>query len=1354
MLHEEIEVVIPKAPLSRPHHTIRRPTHAVMKGGYLHHHFIDACAKYPQRIAVKCGQKTFTFAELDEQSNRLAHALQARGCRPGSMVALYLRRTEQPYVAMLAVLKAGGAYIPLDPAFPSDRIDYILTDAGADIVITEDELAKSLNLRAPHVIKLDRDKDALAALSNLPPTRYNLQPSDPCYAIYTSGSTGQPKGVLLEHRAVANYVSSMLLTYQIQADDIIYQGFSHCFDASIEEIWAAFGSGAQMVVGEDEVCKSAEAVADLINDSGITVFSTVPTFLNAIERDLPSVRLLVVGGERCSQELVNRWAVPERVMLNTYGPTEATVVATSFVCQAGVPVTIGRPLPGYKTYILNAQLETVAHGNEGELCISGPILARGYINLPEQTDKVFAANPYSTCADDARLYRTGDLVRENSEGNIEFIGRIDSQVKIRGYRVELSEIQAVIEADTAIQTAAVKVVEQEGVQHIAVFAVLSSEASFDAAKLRQSIADRLPKYMMPTFFDCLDAMPVLPSGKTNLKALPAPQQRFSNTQRDIVLPETHHEEMLCQLCRNLFNADSVSVDDDFFDDLGGHSLLAAKYAGSIRYELGYECMSIRDVFAHPTVRELAHELSSREHSPSASSLHEGPCAAEKNYLSLSWLTKLMVPSAQVLGIYAIYTFFSAIFALVFNYVQHYIYGESTFSTLAIIVSSLLIFSYPVMLGLSIAAKWLLIGRYKEGHYPVWGSYYLRWWLVTRLQQLSGSHMLCGSPMMTWYYKLMGADIGKRVYLDTSVTMAFDLISIGDDTSIGADTHILGYRIEDGLLKIAPTRIGNHCFIGIHSNIGLNTSIADHCRIEDFTHIADGSQLKSGTAMAGSPAMPAEVVLPKEALGELTDAQADKLTNAQASTLNPSSGKSIVQSLIALYAFFIINATFSLIVIVCAVWVFMNYGLAGTLISLVTGAPMGLISYSLLIVAIKKIVIPKTKAGIYPVAGGFYYRKWFLDLFIKTHRSLFIPLYATLYLPTFLRLLGAKLGKGVEVSTVANISPELIEAGDNSFYADAAIIGGKRVHGGYFQIDICKIGSRTFIGNSAMLPIGSNIGDECLIGCLSTPPADHHIHKKPIAENEQKWLGSPPIKLKNTQSFGGFDDKYLYSPTRGLYIQRYIVDTLRILLPTYLLSAAYVASCFVIWGLSELYTGAAFYALLPAALFGLVLITMGAVIVLKAIIVGVFKPIVKPLWSPYVWFNEVVNSLYEAVYTPCVSLFCGTPFIRYFMRAIGVKMGKRAYVDSLLFSEFDLADIGDYAALNVGCTVQTHLFEDRIMKSSYLKIGRGVTIGNMSVVLYDTHIQEGAIVEAFSLVMKGETLPPHTRWQGIPVHKIG
>ena len=1344
MLHEENELAMREGVLSERRHKIRQPMHASMKVGYLHHHFVDACTKYPQRVAVTYGQQSLTFAELDKRSNRLAQYLQSIGCRPGSMVALYLARSEQPYVAMLAVLKAGGAYIPLDPAFPSDRIDYILSDAGADIVITEDALAKSLNLRAPHVLKLDRDNKILSAFNCEPPVCHSLQPNDPCYAIYTSGSTGQPKGVLIEHRAAANFVAAMLPTYGIREDDVIYQGFSHAFDASVEEIWAGLASGAQLVVGEEDVCKSAEAVADLIDQHCISVFSTVPTFLNAIERELPSVRLLIVGGERCSQELVNRWAVRDRTMLNTYGPTEATVVATAAICHAGQPVTIGRALSGYKTYILNSQLGPVSAGEEGELCISGPILARGYINRPEQTDQVFVPNSYSTCADDARLYRTGDLVRENAEGNIEFIGRIDSQVKIRGYRVELSEIQAVIEENSNIQTAAVKVVEQDGVQHIAAFAVVQNAPLFEQAELRQCIANRLPKYMMPTFFELLTEMPVLPSGKTNLKALPAPTQRFANNERDIISPETPNEEMLCQLCRNLFNSEAISIEDNFFDDLGGHSLLAAKYAGTIRYELGYACMSIRDVFAFPTVRGLAEELSSREHSPSAGDQHEGPCAAEKNYHSLSTLTKIAVPIAQGLGIYAIYALFSGVFAVLFNKVQLYISGELPVSDIAITGSLLVLLSYPALLGLSIAAKWLLIGRYKTGNYPVWGSYYLRWWLVTRIQQFSGSHILCGSPLMVWYYKLMGAKIGQRVYLDTSVTMAFDLVTIGDDTSVGADTHILGFRVEEGLLKIAPTTIGKHCFIGIHSNIGLNTKIDDDCRIEDFTHIPDGAHLKHGTAMAGSPAKAIKITLP-----------VDELTvngNANAPMLDPATNKSVVMSLLALYSFFIINATFAVTITAGAMWIFLNYGFSGTLWAVLAGAPIALVAFSLMIVAIKKIVVPKALAGTYPVAGNFYYRKWFLDLFIKTHRALFIPMYATLYLPTFLRLLGAKLGKGVEISTVANISPELIEAGDGCFYADAAIIGGKRVHGGYFQIDICKIGHRTFIGNSAMLPIGTNIGDECLVGCLSTPPADHNVHNKPIAENDQKWLGSPPIKLSNTQSFGGFDDKYLYSPTRSLYIQRYIVDTFRILLPTYIASAAYLAACFIIWGLSQKITGIAFFALLPLAFFGLVLATIGTVIVFKSIIVGAFKPIVKPLWSPYVWFNEVVNALYEAVYTPCVSIFCGTPFLKYFMGGMGVKIGKRVYIDSLLFSEFDLADIGDYAALNTGSTIQTHLFEDRIMKSSYLKIGTGASIGNMSVVLYDTNIQEGAIIDPLSLVMKGETIPAHTRWQGIPVQK--
>ena len=704
--------------------------------------------------------------------------------------------------------------------------------------------------------------------------------------------------------------------------------------------------------------------------------------------------------------------------------------------------------------------------------------------------------------------------------------------------------------------------------------------------------------------------------------------------------------------------------------------------------------------------------------------------ADHNALSL--LTKIAVPAAQAATIFGIYALFSAVLSLVYTTVIGFIDGVVSLAQLGTLVVALLVFTYPTLLLLAIATKWLLIGRYKAGEYPLWGWFYLRWWVATRFLQMSGSQLLCGSPLLNIFYRFMGAKIGPNVCLDTSACVAFDLISIGADSSICADTHILGYRVEEGLLKIGPVAIGERCFVGIHCALGLDSQLEDDCRLEDFTAVDDNQVIVKGSQMSGSPAVACAVSLPTETI--LKPSKKEKLS-------------AVLLSVAAIYSFFSIFSLFGLAVVVAGILTYLQWGFGGTLTMLFIGAPFILFASSMVVVVVKNCVAPKSKPGVYRLNSVLYYRKWLVDLFIKSHRTLFIPMYATLFLPPFLRLLGAKLGKRCELSTIAQISPDLIEAGDECFYADAAIIGGKRIYGGYFQIDKCKIGNRSFVGNSAMLPIGTNLGDECLVGCLTLPPRNRQSDDTP---NGQKWLGSPPILLSNTQTFAGFSEEELYRPSRTTYLKRYIVDSIRILLPTYAASLGIVIACFILWQLPQHVVGPAYYLFLPLGMLGITALSLLVVIGLKQIIVGTFVPIVKPLWSPYVWFNEVVNALYEAVYTPSITLFCGTPFISPLLRGMGCRMGKRVFVDSTYFSEFDLAEINDFAAINLGSTIQTHLFEDRVMKSSYLKIRKGASIGNMSVVLYDTDIKEGVKIKPFSLVMKGETLPARSVWGGVPI----
>jgi non-ribosomal peptide synthetase-like protein len=353
-------------------------------------------------------------------------------------------------------------------------------------------------------------------------------------------------------------------------------------------------------------------------------------------------------------------------------------------------------------------------------------------------------------------------------------------------------------------------------------------------------------------------------------------------------------------------------------------------------------------------------------------------------------------------------------------------------------------------------------------------------------------------------------------------------------------------------------------------------------------------------------------------------------------------------------------------------------------------------------------------------------------------------YTTLYLPPWLRLMGAKIGPRAELSTVWHFAPELMDAGPESFFADGSIIGGRRVHRRLCRVAANRIGRRSFVGNSAVLPVGTSLGDGCLLGVQSIPPTD-----TPRVADGTEWLGSPSFALTHRPKVGDFDDTVTFHPTPKLYAQRAIIDGLRIVIPGYLALAGVVTLSTAMNRMLDVMGPIVMLALAPIVAFVLAVALVCAVAALKKIVMGRYEPEIKPLWSKYVWLNEMVNGAYESIVSPVLTLLLGTPFVVGLLRLMGCRIGRHAYIATTLFSEWDLVEIGDGAALNEGVVVQNHLFEDRVFKSSYLKIGAGASVGNMSVVLYDSEIEPGAVVGPLSLLMKGDTLAAGTRWYGIP-----
>lgn len=597
-------------------------------------YFERACDRSPGSTAVICDGRRLSYAELDRRANRLAHLLRARSAADGASVGILLERSLDIYVTLLAVTKAGAAYVPLDPVFPADRLAFIAQDAGLSDLVTASSLRGRTRDLPCGVLELDRAQARLALHPDSRPS-VNVAPESLCYVVYTSGTTGRPKGVAVSHANIVNFLRVAAPIYQVTDADHVYQGLSIAFDFAVEEIWPTWMAGATLVAGPREGRRVGRELTAFLIEHGITVLCCVPTLLMTLESDLPRLRSLLVSGEACPADLVRRWSRPGRRILNAYGPTEATVTATCGELTPHRPVTIGTPLPSYRVYIVDGGLRPVAEGESGEICIGGPGVALGYVNRPDLTAERFVPNPVvRDRAEVPRVYRTGDRGRFTGTGEIEYLGRIDTQVKIRGYRIELTEIEEVLREDAAVENAVVTPRERDGVIRDLVGYVTLHDPGRPHAdrqlreRLHPALQRRLPPYMIPSFVEVLPAFPLLAADKVDRAALPAPvSPPLARCAKSYVPPVTPLEERLAGLWREVLDGDcaakaagvDVSVEDDFFCDLGGHSVSAARLMCRMRQDLRLQTLAMGDLFAHRTIRSLAAFIEDRAERPGAPS---------------------------------------------------------------------------------------------------------------------------------------------------------------------------------------------------------------------------------------------------------------------------------------------------------------------------------------------------------------------------------------------------------------------------------------------------------------------------------------------------------------------------------------------------------------------------------------------------------------------------------------------------------------------------------------------------------------------------------------------------------------
>ena len=1290
-------------------------------------------ARLPDQVALIFGDQQLTYQALDARADQVASALIDAGVRPGHLVGLWLPRGIDLLVMQAGIAKAGAAWLPFDADTPTDRIAVCLDDAQAIGLVTCADFATRV---------VDRQVWTAEALQRPTPVRTRrtgVLPSHPAYVIYTSGSTGKPKGIEISQGSICHFLRSENTQLQITQADRVYQGFSVSFDMSFEENWISYLAGATLYIAPKEVASDPEALPLALIAHRVTVLHAVPTLLALFTQDVPGLRLINLGGEMCPPSLVARWARPGRRVFNTYGPTEATVSASLAELHAGGVVTIGKPLPNYGLLILNPDtsqgLVLLPRGEVGELCITGPGVAAGYLGRPALTAEKFLPNPWCTGLHDSRLYRTGDLARIDADGCVQCLGRTDDQVKIRGFRVELGEIEAVLAAQPGVGTVAVVLRAEGGLDQLIAFVVFDGPAR-PAAELRGALSNALPAYMVPGHFEPLAEMPRLTSGKIDrnaLKARPLALVAVDTTESDT--PNSPAEVALFAALATLFPGQPLRRSADFFADLGGHSLFAARLASSLRADARFAHVTVRDIYTQRSVGRIAAGLGQAQ---------AAAVAVDTTWTPPPTLKRWACGAAQATAIPGLVALRMAQWMAPF-FTFHFFTGEPTDSIAVAIAASVAAYLLATLLAFvaAIAGKWLVIGRIRAGRYPLWGVMYFRWWLADRLIEAAPVYLLSGSSMYCWWLRALGATVGRDVAIGSITLRAADLLVIGDGVSIGNAANLENARVVHGVLHLGTITLEHEACVGSYAVVEGNTRIGAFGHLEGQSALSDGQSLPAGRVWRGSPA---------QDIGAF-DATAQPPRPAVSRLRSVVEGAYFVLGALLISSLFFLPVFPSFLLID---W----FDTSDKLLEADNpGIPVQLIKYfvlafpaaavlivctALLSAGIRWLVLPRLKPGSWPVHSNLYCAKWLVSQIQESSLAVLHGVYATVYAPLWYRLLGATVGRDAEISSALGLVPDMLTLGDESFIADAVMLGDESIEGGWMTMQPTVISRRSFVGNGAYIPDGTTLPENVLIGVHSTAPANAQM------KDGDTWLGSPPIHLPAREETSGFPEHLTYRPSTFRRLARGLIEAFRIVAPHAIVtSVGYTVVLNVIPLAGEGQWGTVILYLTAAGLFyGLG--TYVFVAAIKWTVMGRYRKRSVPMWTPFVWLSEGVTNLYEGIAVPNFLRYLrGTPLLPVALNLLGSRIGKGVYLDTTDITEFDCVHIGDYSELNALASPQTHLFEDRVMKVDHVRIGQRVTMGPRSAVLYSAVVADNAQLGALTLVMKGEFIPPASSWKGCP-----
>lgn len=1272
---------------------------------------------YPQASALDDGVGALSYRELMARVIDVSARLNTAGVRRGDRVGVRMPSgSRELYVSILAIIAAGAAYVPVDADDPDDRAALVFREANVRGIIAGDGTFTATG-RDLSIVFSDVDDELFAGRAPHPSTssRAVVGPpsvSDDAWIIFTSGSTGVPKGVAVSHRSAAAFVDAearlFLVEEPLGPGDRVLAGLSVAFDASCEEMWLAWRTGACLVPAPRALVRSGMDLGPWLIARGITVVSTVPTLASLWPvESLENVRLLIFGGEACPPELVERLAIDGREMWNTYGPTEATVVACAALLSGGTAVRIGLPLDGWDLAVVSADGTPVAEGEIGELIIGGVGLAR-YLDPLRDTEK-FA--PHEGLGWD-RAYRSGDLVRFETAGLI-FQGRADDQVKVGGRRIELGEIETALRELPGVTGAAAAVQETDAGNHVIVgYLTVESSRTFDRTVAVTRLRSELPDALVP-LIAVIDELPIRTSGKVDRAALPwpLPGLPIEGTMLD---PRQQHLAEQWQAVLGIAVTDPTA---NFFD-LGGGSLAAAQLVARIREDDPE--FAVADIYAHPRLRTMADAIAAR-----AGTLPSSTHDFHRNSptpRSMQWLQTILGAPLYILsGVRWL------VYLLAAGTVLHAIGGFDLLPVvpLYLLIPAILIFATPFgRMAIAVACARLLLTGLRAGDYPRGGNVHSRLWLAEQAALLLGVVSLAGAPWITYYARALGAKIGRDVQLHTLPPVT-GMLTVGFGASIEPEVDLSGYWIDGDIVRVGAIRIGAHSSVGARSTLLPGTRIGKHAEIAPGSAVF--GRVPAGQLWAGSPA---------QRVGKSTAWWPREAPPRGRRWVAVFGASSAVLSLLPLIA---LGCGAAIVAAGIRQAHSFTEAVSQTVLTVVPATLVAGAVFAALVVVIVRLLGIGVHEGIYPVHSRVGWQVWSTERLLDLCRTFLFPLYSSLFTPIWLRMLGTRVGRDVEASTVL-LLPVMTTIRDGAFLADDTMVGSYELGGGWLRVGPVEIGKRAFIGNSSMAAGGHTVPRDGLVAVLSAAPR--------TSKAGSSWLGSPAVRLRRTVAVA--DDGRTFRPHAGLRVARSLWELCRIV-PVIVTCSLGIAVLFALAAITM-----AWGVLAATLLSGLVMLAAGAAAAgvstaAKWAFVGRIRAGAHPLWSSFVWRTEVSDTFIEMVAAPWFAQAAlGTPALNIWLRSLGASIGRGVWCDTYWLPEADLARLGDGSTVNRGCVVQTHLFHDRIMSMDTVTLETGATLGPHSVILPAARIGEHGTVGPASLVMRGEFVPVGSRWSGNPI----